>query len=198
MTDTTEQPAKQGMNPHTLRHAIWQLTLDWILLRREMPKPAHNNAGRRATTREYGHPAEWASDKAAHITAILTSWHEYLADHRGEPTPAPHQSEQAKVVAAWKYLQCRVDELAGLVDAADLKELPDLHHSIRRALGYSNPPQALPMPCPNPNCELRGTLQRHNRVGSDFIQCEHCGWTADESHYPLLIRITLDTLIANS
>lgn len=182
------------LNPDRLRHNIWQLVLDWILLHNQLPTPTKSQEGRRTTNREYGHPAEWASDKAAQIAHTLTSWHDLLAEHRGETQPAQNQSEQAKIIAAWKYLQCRTEELCDLIEPEALHEIPNLHHSIRRTLGYTNPPQALPMPCPHPGCELR-TLQRHIRVGADYIQCGNCGWTADETHYPLLIRITLDTLL---
>lgn len=185
---------QQRLHPEKLRSNLYQLALDWILLRTTLPTPPPGLNPRRNTNHTYGHPAEWASDKAATITEILTGWHETLAEHRNETPPRRNTSEQTQVIAAWKYLECRTAELAELVEPEALNEIPALHHNIRHVLGYTNPPQALPLPCPNTDCELR-TLQRHIRVGSDYIQCGHCGWTADETHYPFIVRMALDTLI---
>lgn len=186
------------MNPKHLRRTLYWLALDWIHLRTQLPTPAaRGETGRiRQSRREYGHPAEWASDKAAEIVAILTSWHDYLAELRNE-TPPPQGAEQHRLVTAWKYLEPRLEQLCQLVEHEALKELPDLHHGIRRTIGATKPRYAIPIPCPNDECGLR-TLTRLTGVGQDFIACDSCGYTIKEIHYPLLIRMTLDAFISGA
>ncbi|BCI54962.1 hypothetical protein NIIDNTM18_42400 [Mycolicibacterium litorale] len=185
---------RKPMNPKHLRRTLYWLALDWIHLRDAMPSPMRGtDSGRRSNSRVYGHPAEWASDKAAEITDLLSSWHDLMAEHRNEKPP-PRGGEERRLVAAWQYLEPRCEQLVEIVDAEDLKELPDLHYRIRRTLGATVPKYTLPIPCPNEECELR-TLVRVQGVGQDFISCDSCGYTIKEVHYPLLIRMTLDAFI---
>lgn len=201
MTDTadTTNTKPKRMHPNQLRETFYRLALDWYQLHNQLPTPPHRETTRRTTTRTYGHPAEWASDKAAEIANILTSWHDLLAEHRKE-TPPPTGSEQTRVVAAWKYLEPRCEQLTELVDYHDLKELPDLHHRIRNTLGYNQPRYTLPVPCPATECGLR-TLTRRVGIGQDFIICDHCGYTVKDdeagNNYRWLIRVCLDTLIGD-
>lgn len=194
-----QQPKR--MNPKALRQTLYWLTLDWIHLRTQLPTPTNtNNTGARIRTsrKEYGHPAEWASDKAAKIVTLVTGWHDYLAEHRNE-TPPPQGNEQHRLVAAWKYLEPRLEQLCELVEHEALKELPDLHHGIRRALGHTKPRYTLPVPCPSTDCGLR-TLERCIGIGQDFIICGACGYTVRDdpagNNYRWLVRVCLDTLIA--
>ncbi|AXQ64154.1 hypothetical protein I5H56_gp097 [Mycobacterium phage KristaRAM] len=193
MTQPAETTKPKKMNPKQLRRTLYWLALDWINLRNNLPTPQSGQLGRRTNSRIYGHPAEWASDKAAEIVDILTSWHDNLAEIRNE-TPPPKGAEEHRLIAAWKYLEPRCEQLAEEFDAEDLKELPDLHHKIRRTLGENIPKYTLPIPCPNTDCGLR-TLVRVQGVGQDFISCDACGYTIKETHYPLLIRMTLDAFI---
>lgn len=186
---------QKKFSPQRLRQTVYWLTLDWIHLRATMPLPPRVE-GRVSNIREYGHPAEWASDKAAEIVELLHSWHDLLAEHRNEKRP-PEGSEQVRIVAAWKYLEPRCEQLVDLVDRDDLGELPELHHKIRRTLGFSTPRYTLPIPCPNGECGLR-TLVRVVGVGQDFISCDSCGYMIKDMHYPLLIRMTLDSLIGEA
>lgn len=199
------------------REIFYQLILDWVYLHQQLPRPAVSSHAERRANREYGHPAEWAADKAAQIAGILTDWHDLMADHRGETRPAnkimfgsdlartqfdfvieARLSEQKRVVAAWNYLEPRFDQLCQLVAAEAFTEIHDLHHGIQRTLGYSNPPVMLPMPCPNAECGLR-TLQRHLAAGNDSISCACCGYQVRDdpegANYKWLIRVCLDTLI---
>lgn len=207
-----EKPKR--MSASKLRNVLYWLTLDWLHLS-SMPSLGAKSVrswelGRHSNVRDYGHPAEWASVKAAQIADLMTSWHDYLAEHRNETQPRRKRmrlddygtdvwawavNEKERVVAAWRYLEPRLEQLVELVDAEALKELPDLHYGIRRALGVSQPKYTLPMPCPNSDCQLL-TLTRVVGAGKDFICCDHCGYTVKEEYYPLLIRITLDTLIS--
>lgn len=190
-TETVAEKPKR-MNPKALRRTLYWLALDWINLHNTMPV-LRSAGGRSSNRKEYGHPAEWASDKAAEIVDHLTGWHDYLAEHRNE-TPPPHGAEKHRLVAAWKYLEPRCEQLVELVEHEALKELPDLHHKIRRTLGENTPKYTLPMPCPNDECSLR-TLVRVQGIAQDFIACDACGYTIKESYYPLLIRMTLDAFI---
>lgn len=201
------------MSPKRLRQTIYWLTLDWIHLQ-SMPSPGAQSVrsweeGRRSNVVQYGHPAEWASVKAAEIADTLTSWHDYLAEHRNETQPRRKRmrlnddgddvwtwavNQRQRMVKAWKYLEPRIEQLVELVDAEALKELPDLHFGIRRALGSWVPKYTLPIPCPNDECGLR-TLIRIQGVQQDFISCDSCGYMIKAVHYPLLIRMTLDALV---
>lgn len=189
MSDETQ---RNPMTGDKLRNQIRNLVLDWVLLRTALPIPPRIE-GRKLARLEYGHPAEWASDTASHITDILASWHDLLAEHRNE-TPPPTGAEQVRISAAWKYLDPRCDQLVDMVEPEAFAEINDTHWRIKRTLGYTNPPQTLPMPCPNGDCELL-TLQRIVLVGRDFVECASCGYSIKEQHYPLLIRMALDTLI---
>jgi len=199
LTDTADTTTPKRMHPNKLRDILYALALDWYQLHTQLPTPPHHATTRRTPTRTYGHPAEWASNKAAEIAAILHSWHDLLAEHRHE-TPPPGGSEQTRVVAAWRYLEPRCEHLTQLVTEDDLKELPDLHHQIRNTLGYTQPRYTLPVPCPAPDCGLR-TLTRRVGIGHDLIICDHCGYTVlDDEHghnYRWLVRVCLDTLIGD-
>ena len=201
-------PKPKRMNPRALRRTLYWLALDWIHLVSVFPAPAKSQ-GRRSNVIEYGHPAEWASVKAREIVDLMTSWHDFLAEERREHQPRRKLmrrdengdkwvyavNDRQRLVSAWKYLEPRCEQLVELVEAEDLKELPDLHYGIRRALGVSVPKYTLPVPCPSTECGLR-TLIRVQGVGQDFISCDACGYTIKEVHYPFLIRLTLDAVLA--
>ena len=185
-------------NPDHVRRDFNRLAWDWVQLRWRLPKPVQQENGRRSAYREYGHPAEWASDKAAQIAALFHSWHEMLADERNETPPPPTRvAEVIQVSKAWTYLEPRIEQLVKLVEPEAFRELVDLHHQIGNALGYGNPKQVLPIPCPDERCGLR-TLTRNIAVGKDYIVCGSCGYSVSERYYPLLVRITLDTLIESA
>ncbi len=183
------------MNEHRLQLHLYWLTLDWLTLTTTFPMPARRgSAGRAAPTREYGHPAEWASDTAALIAHTLHGWHEALAEHLGETQPTAATSETARVKAAWYYLSPRTAALLDYAgeDAAD--EIWELHSKIRSTLGHTRPRYVLPTPCIS--CGLR-TLTRTAAMSgqADFILCEACGHTIRDTDYPQLLRSALDAII---
>jgi hypothetical protein len=191
---TRQRPPKQTIADKT-RQAFYHLALDWIDLHTRLPSPAHTDQqARRATSREYGHPAEWASDKTAQIADLFWSWHDMLAEERNEHKPPERTAEFIRVTNAWRYLEPRFDQLVEMVDEDALNEINDLHYGIQRSLGKSYPPVILPVPCPQEECRLR-TLQRQVAVGRDLIVCGNCGYTVKEDHYPFLVRLTLDAII---
>lgn len=200
------------MNPKRLRMTIYWLTLDWINLHDHFPTPANpSGAKRTSNVKVYGHPAEWASDTARDIVDKLTEWHDYLAEHRNETPPRRKRmrinddgddvwtwavNEKQRLTKAWEYLEPRCEQLAELVDAEALKELPDLHHQIRKVLGQFVPKYTIPVPCPSDACGLR-TLMRTMGVGQDFIVCDACGYAIKDTYYPLLVKMTLEAFIAD-
>ena len=218
-TQPEEQPEQKPrrMPAKRLRQTMYWLALDWIQLTSTLTAPPRGE-GRSASTKEYGHPAEWASDNARDIVDKLVSWHDLMAETRNETRPTTRltlgmketpqraafrvsveaaRAEQLRLVKAWKYLEPRCEELCSLVDYDDLKELPDLHHRIRRTLGADTPKYTLPVPCPNVDCELL-TLVRVQGVGQEFISCDACGYTIKEVLYPFLVRMTLDAYLNNA
>jgi hypothetical protein len=208
------------MSPKRLRQTLYWLALDWIHLSGALPSAGAKSVrrwelARHSNVQDFGHPSEWASVKAAEIADMMTEWHDFVAAARGETAPRRKLmrkriddgdeydvwtwavNERQRMVAAWKYLEPRCEQLVGLVDAESLKELPDLHNGICRTLGATIPKYTLPVPCPNMDCELR-TLVRIQGIGQDFISCDACGYTIKEAHYPLLIRMTLDAVLSES
>lgn len=200
MCITTHRNGQTSGCQTRFRRDIQRLTLDWIRLHRELPTPLKREQARRTTNREYGHPAEWASDTAAHIAGLLNDTHDNLAEALGmTPPPHPGTTELVRVRASWRFIEPRIADLAKQEwsgDTAD--EIRTLHGRIRAQLGHSNPIENLPMPCPNDECGLL-TLERRIRPGSDVITCGNCGYTVKDdpegNNYRWLVRVCLDTLI---
>lgn len=182
------------MTEHRLRIHLYWLILDWINLTTNLPTPARRGpASRSAPTREYGHPAEWASDTAALIATTLHGWHEALAEHLNETPPPPDStSETSRVVAAWHYLEPRTQALLDYAGDDAAGEIRELHNRIRSTLGHNRPRHILPTPCVS--CGLR-TLTRAAGIGHDFVLCEACGHTIRDADYPELVRTALNSII---
>lgn len=189
-------------------------------LRRDLPIPT-GAGGRRSNTREYGHPAEWASDASRRIAELLWEWQDYTAEKFGKPRPTPminpmsgqRMRLEADVIrAAHPFLRAHADRLltageptafaelsppwlhgwAWLVDDEAFDELFELQRSIRARAGHSKPKVTLSIPCPNSECGMR-TLERKPGVkGQDFVVCASCGYSVKESHYPFLVRVMVD------
>jgi hypothetical protein len=193
MTSPEPEEQQRKMTGEKARRNFYLLAVDWVHLHIWLPTPPRREFVRHQKAREFGHPAEWASDRAAEIAAMFSEWHDLVAEHRNETAP-PKGSEECRVVAAWKYLEPRFEQLVELVDAEALGEIAELHRRVRSTLGLNNPPQNLPIPCPNVECGLL-TLQRIIGVGRDFVACGNCDYTIKEEHYPFLVRMSLDTLI---
>ncbi|MBM4487436.1 hypothetical protein GS982_13015 [Rhodococcus hoagii] len=186
------------MTEYRLRLHMYWLILDWVNLATNLPTPARRGAaGRAAPTREYGHPAEWASDTSALIAATLHGWHDALAEHRGEtPPPSIATAESVRVAAAWHYLDPRAQALLDYAGEDPADEIRELHNKIRSALGHTRPRHVLPTPCPRADCGLRTLTRTTGMAGQpDFILCEVCGYAIRDGDYPGLIRAALDTII---
>jgi hypothetical protein len=180
-------------NPEYVRRDFCRLKEDWELLRANLPKPVAQENGRRQTWREYGHPAEWASDKARQIADLLNSWHDLLAEHRNEHRPPPATAaEETRVRKAWQYLEPRIEQLVELVEPESLREIADLHREIRTALGYNTPKKYLPFPCPSIEC---GEMTLTEPERTELIYCESCRRTAPKQYRQHLFRAILADLV---
>ncbi len=194
MVEEAAPAAPVRANPEHLRRDMYRLALDWVDLASLPAPPAP--PGRRAKHRDYGHPRAWASDIKADITDMLSGWHEAVAEMRSEtPPPAPPCAEVVRVVAAWQYLEPRIEWLCSEVEAEALREIGDLHHRIRRVLGYSNPPSRIFVPC---NVCGQRRLLRFVRAGASTVRCGHCGWVIDDDEYQqhrqFFARVALEAL----
>lgn len=222
---TIRVPApRRDITPHRLRRELYWLTQDWILLSRSLPTPSGGGGERTSNVRVYGHPAEWASDQCRQIADLFYGWHEMVSTRRGESIPAPIttpsgmrvRSERQVIVAAWRYLEPRLEWMLAERTPLDemlmpapwlwewrwedeaFRELFDLHRQIRSRTGQNTPTVTLSIPCPNSTCGLR-TLQRSPGMkGQDYIVCGSCGYTVKDEHYQFLVKVMLDTLPGGS
>ncbi|AVJ50737.1 hypothetical protein SEA_OGOPOGO_98 [Mycobacterium phage Ogopogo] len=184
-----ETPTKpEHMNPEHARLDFYHLALDYVYIKTTLENPPKQHTARRTSTRiEYGHPAEWASDTAALIADIMTSWHELVAEDRNETPPNTTTAETQRVVNAWKYLEPRMEHLCNLVTKEDLKEVNDLHHTIRRTLRMDRQPAIwLSIECPV--CDHRAVFQDMQR---ERLNCGNCGWSDTEARKDFHVFRTL-------
>lgn len=178
-------------------HVLDRLLLSYVLLRATLPQPAQTTGNHRTkiTTREYGHPAEWASDTARAVADQLGEAHDGLAEHlHHDPPPHPGNREPGRVATAHHYLSCWFAELCTYPAAADTAEaLYDLDRDIRRGLGATTRQQHLPVPCPQ--CQLQLLVRNLERTGQDTVDCLGCGHVIPASHYGWWARVLLDDVI---
>lgn len=151
----------------------------------------------RIVAREYGHPAEWASDTARAVADQMGEAHDGLAEHLGhDPAPHPGSREYGRVAYAHHYLTSWFDYLCIYPAAGDTAEaLYDLDRDIRRGLGKTNPRRFLPVPCPNPACELLGLVRTDGDGGEDRVDCHCCGETIPAERYGWWTRTLLDDVL---
>lgn len=175
------------------RRVLDWVVLDYSMLKRDMPLPArlpddgNAPAGRSKT---FGHPAEWASVTAAQIADSLNWAEDHLRDvQHHEPPPHPGVAEGRRVAHAYRYLTAQFGALCTYEAAPDTAaELSDLHHHVRRVLGYTRYVQHLPTPCPW--CDVAALVRD---VGN--VECRECGRVIDEKHYGWLAGWAVDRLI---
>lgn len=228
MTSLTVVVPDRRVSARRLRGTLYWLVQDWLMLSRQLPAPVAERVRRSSNARRaYGHPAEWASDEAALIAEVFWSWHDLVAELRGERRPHPpvvggrrRRSEESMIREAYRYLDPRLDDLleSGWVlpvpyadadqwewtvadDAFD--ELFAMHGRIRARTGQTNVKQILPMPCPNSDCGLKAlerVIGMHTLDGRDrqeFVVCGACGYRVPEPNYRFLTRVLLDQVLAD-
>lgn len=182
------------------RTVIDRLALHYVLLRVTLPKPASTPGEKvmRIVAREYGHPAEWASDLAATVATELNGAHDMLAEHlHHDPPPHPGSREYGRVAHAHHHLTAWFPELCIMPGAADVAEaLHDLDRDIRRGLGKTDPRRHLPVPCPQ--CQLLTLTRSLTSDGTDSVECRGCGHVIRAEHYGLWTRILVDEAIGGS
>lgn len=182
------------------RRVLDRLVLGYLEIRATLPKPpagTSNSTVIRTSKKEYGHPAEWASDFARLIADHLNEAHDGLADHLNH-TPAPHPGnrEVGKVSCAYRYLTNWFSELCTYPAAADTAiALVDLDRKVRSGLGRSTPRRGLHIPCPE--CELL-TLTRRLDVEESGVDCTGCGNHIPEQEYGAWVRVLMDDILDSS
>lgn len=189
-------------------------------LRDELPVPVSvGGGGRHSNTREYGHPAEWASDTSRRIADVLWWWHDYIAERRGLMRPAPQvhpatgrcRPEAAVTAAAVTAIRKNADWLlttgapvafpdleppwlrawSWMIDDEAFSELFELLRSVRTRAGHTKAREVLPLPCPNSECGMLALERVPGTVGQDFVVCGACGYTVKDRHYGFLVRLML-------
>lgn len=149
--------------------------------------------GRSAGTKEFGHPAEFASDVARDIAALLNSIEDDLRWELDLGNAVPETvRENERVRAAADFLAARFDELCesnGAGRAAS--RLWDLHRSVRSALGRNERLTRLPTPCPE--CDMKMLVRVRDGGWEDRVECRFpdCGVQIHPHHYELWSRIVL-------
>lgn len=182
------------------RKILDRLVLHYILLRLTLPKPTSPPGERvmRIVAKEYGHPAEWASDTARAVADQMGDAHDNLAEHlQHDPPPHPGSREYGRVAVAHHYLTVWFDRLCTMPGSADTAEaLYDLDRDIRRGLGKTDPRRHLPVPCPS--CELLTLTRSLDSDGTDSVECRSCDHVIRAEHYGLWTRILVDEALGES
>jgi len=187
------------LKPQHLAILIDRLLLDYVTLRANYPSPT-TPQGRAApkSSREYGHPAQWASDRARAIADCLDGASDALRDHLGHlPPPPRHRAENRVVNHAYATLKARLEDLADYPGTeAFVDEAQDLHRNIRNALGQTPQRAALSLPCPS--CFYVPVFRTTYDDRRDVIECHHCGHQIKEMEYGLYARILIDELLQSA
>lgn len=161
------------------------LAEDYALIRATMPLPVAGVGVKvRGVSREYGHPAAWASDTLALIANILNAAETRLREFNGHgPAPLPTVREPDRVQHALTYLADQFNALCEFQDAVNTaEELVELHRLAYIGTGRHRMAEKLPAPCPN--CD---TLQLVREVGQ--VSCMECGLRFPDEEYPRLALI---------
>lgn len=194
--NTSLSNAHEEKDPIRCAKYLDWLILDYVTLRYYFPTPqtARTRTAPQAS-REYGHPAQWASDTARAIADCLDTTDEALRDHLGHTPPPPRTRSETRVVNhAYRSLKTRIHDLANYPGTeAFLEEASEIHHRIRRALGQTRQRKALALPCPN--CTHLPVFRTVYDDRRDVIECHHCGHEIKEQEYGLYARIIIDELL---
>ncbi len=187
------------MKPQHLAILLDRLLLDYVELRTNYPSPITTRTRTAPkSSREYGHPAQWASDTARAIADCLDATDEALRDHLGHLPPPPRDRAENRVVAhAYKSLKARIEPLADFPGTeAFWEEGREIHHTIRRQLGKTRQRRGLDLPCPN--CRIIGMRRTVYDDRRDIIDCPHCNYEIKEQEYGLYARILVDELLESA
>jgi len=187
------------LKPENVAIILDRLVMDYVELRTNYPSPAttHTRTAPKSS-RQYGHPAQWASDTARAIADCLDATDDAIRDHLGHLPPPPRTRAENRVVAhAYKSLKARIETLSDFPGTeAFWEEAREIHHTIRRLLGKTRQRQYLPVPCPScNNPPLFRTVYDDRR---DVIECHHCHHEIKEQEYGLYARILVDDLLATT
>lgn len=188
--------ARGQMNTRHVATLLDLLVIDYISIRETMPNPKTPRTRTAPQgSREYGHPAQWASDTAKTIADCLDTTDEAIRDHLGHLPPPPRARAESRVVNhAYLSIKARIETLADYPGTqAFIEEANEIHNGIRRALGHNRQRNVLAVPCPGcSNLPVFRTVYDDRR---DVIECPHCGYEIKEMEYGLYARILVDELI---
>lgn len=183
---------------HRIARLLDWLVIDYITLRNFPPLPRSDDNGRTSPrgSREYGHPGQWASDRARSIADCLDQTDEALRDHLDHLPPPPRNRAEARVVNhAYISLKARISDLATYPGAeAFIEEATTIHQFIGRTLGYSRQRRTITVPCPS--CQMVPVFRTVYDDRRDVIECHHCGREIKENEYGLWAQIVVDQLLA--
>jgi hypothetical protein len=169
----------------------WQLANYWLELRTQPAQPHIPGRVRGPAVREYGHPQEWASDKAAEIVQLFDRARDMVADACGEPGSADSRSEAARLAAAFAYLHAKRELLPQMLDSDLLRAMLAVHTEISETLGLILHVEKRG-PCP----KCGEPLSKY--TGETDLFCE-CGYQVEGDDYEIVARAGLDaTLDATS
>ncbi|MCW2628538.1 MAG: hypothetical protein JWR48_5260, partial [Mycobacterium sp.] len=127
--EPVSHPAKVGMLDPVDSHSFTRDLVCYWRLVSDLDKPSHRRDLRGPKIREFGHPAEWASDTAAEIVAGFVHMHNAVADACGDSRPTGG-TERNQLQAAVTYLHAKRDLLPKVLDVNLLRILIDLHKEL--------------------------------------------------------------------
>lgn len=182
------------------RRTLDGVVLDYVTLRATMPSgPVRTDTDTRQaprSSREPGHPAQWASDTCRRIADTLDDISDSLRDHLSHLPPPPRSNaEGRRVDHAHATLVARFDDLCTYPGAeANAADVVTLSGQVRWGLGHGGTRRALPTPCPD--CDIVPVFRTVRMDRSDTIECDACGRVIRDVEYGLYARMIVDELIA--
>lgn len=176
-----------------LDRIVW----NYVTIKTSLPRGMASEDGTavRVPSREYGHPAEKASDTAREIAHELNETHDGLAEYVGSPPPPhPGSREAGRVQAAHRFLTVRFDALCTWPAAGDTAEaLLELDRVARQILGLTRITKHVHVPCPE--CDLLTLVRDMSAAADQSVSCKNCGHHIPEEHFGAWARMALDEMV---
>ena len=178
-----------------LDRIVW----NYVTIRATMPRGGNSeDVVITSPSREYGHPAEKASDTAREIARELNETHDGLADHLNSlPPPPPSAREPGRVQSAHRFLTARFNELCTWPAAGDTAEsLLELDRTARRLLGLTQTTKHVYLPCPE--CDLHTLVRDLSGGGDNPVSCKNCGWHVSAELFGVWAERVLDDMVGEN
>lgn len=173
-----------------------ELIAYWVRLR-SLATPSGQKQTRRPRNREFGHPAEWASDKAAEIVDAVVRTRNHVAGYYSEANQPTRGAESARLNEAVAYLRSKKPAelrpvFAGSAEALR-QRLIHLHKEIGDALGVNEPTESAACPA----CGEVSAKLFSNTRGEREVRCTGCHYRATRDDYAAAVSIAMTTLLAS-